>query len=395
MLSVSADYTAAATATIRDPRARVTVTWTDQDIDQSIAASANDENRVTYTDQVADAVESVPYKWFHLSGDCKLTGDFHPMPNAGEDDDYQVGWWGADRCDGSAVWGTPYPTLTVTWDARPVNRLRVVGDDKYAEYPVDFTITLYNGVTLLHTETVTGNAAVEWVLDLSTPYNSVTEMRLAISKWSAASRVVKIVEVYTEVVEVYTDDILSLNLQEERELSDGSLPVGNISANELDLRLQNVDDRFFPGNTDSLLYTVIKAGRKIVAELGFVLPDGSIEYAALGTFWSGDWDVPLSGTHAGTAARDRMDRLRKMIYTSSDVYHDIDLYDLAEDVLTYAQGLMPDLSWSIAAALHDYEIEWAWFERKSVFDCLRDIAGACCGQVYMSREDVLTIVGPL
>ena len=82
---------------------------------------------------------------------------------------------------------------------------------------------------------------------------------IVIKKWSKPGTVVKISEFYTAIVRTYEDDdILSLKLLEELEYKDGTIPIGNVSANELDLSLENVTDRFFSGNTDSILHTLIK-----------------------------------------------------------------------------------------------------------------------------------------
>ncbi|HHV41481.1 MAG TPA: hypothetical protein GXX72_01345 [Clostridiaceae bacterium] len=66
----------------------------------------------------------------------------------------------------------------------------------------------------------------------------------------------------------YFDDIISINLLEEREVSQGSLPVGNISANEIDIRLNNESRKFDAGNRQSPLYQLLKANRRIKAWLG-------------------------------------------------------------------------------------------------------------------------------
>jgi len=396
MIPVSGDFDAAVVATVRDPRARVTITWTDSNIDSTIAASANEENRISYPDTVGNMKTDVPYKWAHLDGVIKADGTYYAMPGtAALADIYEVGWWGATACDGAGDFALPYPTLTVTFAARPVTRFRVVGDNQYNEYPVDFVITCYNGAVLVHTETVTGNTDLNWESELIDPLLSVTEMRLAVSKWSDGDRIVKVTEFYTDLVQQYDgDDIMSINLQEERQLKDGTLPVGNISANEIDIRLQNVTDEFFPGNTGALLHTLIKPNRRIAVEFGFVLPDETIEYVPMGTFWSGDFDIPEDGTYIGTTARDRMELLRKKKYTNSTLYRDYDLYDLMEIVLQDAKLEMDDLTWTIDASLHDYEVEWAWFPVQTYFQTIKDIVSACCGYAYMSREDVLTIVGP-
>ena len=150
-----------------------------------------------------------------------------------------------------------------------------------AEYPVDFTIKLYDATnTLQHTETVTGNALNTWTTTVSEM--GITKQVLTITKWSAASRQVKIMEFFTSIQEIYYgDDIFAINLLEEREVSNGSLPVGNISSNEIDLKLYNKNGVFDAGNTASSLYGAVKANRKIKPYIGAEINKKWSDYTGL------------------------------------------------------------------------------------------------------------------
>jgi hypothetical protein len=120
----------------------------------------------------------------------------------------------------------------------------------------------------MHTETVTDNTDIFWSTDIER-VNEITKMELIITKWSHANRQVKILEFFTSIQETYeTDDILLINLLEEREVSQGSLPVGNISSNEIDIRLVNENGRFDAGNRQSPLYQLLKPNRRIKTWLG-------------------------------------------------------------------------------------------------------------------------------
>ena len=398
MQSVSAEFTAAAIATVRKPKARVTVTWTDPFRDLSISASATDVNLVDHTAQTYDMVESMSRKWFHLDGQTAFSVGSRLMPSSAANavaTGLQVGWFGVTRCDGSANFGLPYPALTIEFDERPITELLVVGDDKYNEYPVNFTVKIYLGVALLYTETVTGNTLVRYTKDISSSgIFEADKIVLTITKWSTASRVVKITEFFTAFTEIYDgDDILSLSLIEEMELTDGSLPIGNISANEMDIKFQNTDDKFNPFNTGSVLYTQMKRNRKIEPELGFELPDGTTEYVPLGVFWSGDWNTPEQESWASTSARDRMELLRKSIYSTSEIYENTTLYTFLETVLEDAKLQMPDLTYSIDARLADYTIPYAWLDRMSHMSAIRTIVEAAMGRAYCNRDGMLIILG--
>ena len=149
--------------------------------------------------------------------------------------------------------------------------LKVIGDTAREEYPVDFTIKLYaQDDTLLKTETVTGNAQIAWQKGLEPQVLDVAKQELIITRWSLPGTCAKIVEFFTSIREVYeTGDLMSVRLLEEREASQGSLPVGNISANEVTLTLNNESKKFDIGNENSPLKNLLKPNRRIHVSVGF------------------------------------------------------------------------------------------------------------------------------
>ena len=299
MIPVSPEFNTAAEATVRKVDALIKITWASPFIDPAVSASTNDDNRASHIEQTHDGTREIVSRWAHLDGVIKANGQYNPMPNTpNTSPTNQVGWYGKTRCDGSAQWATN-PELTITFDPRPVVDLLVVGDSTYQEYPVDFDIDVYEGVTLSYSLSVINNSSVEWSQDVSGEgLNDVTEMRLTIKKWSVPERIVKISEFYTFFQQTFTSDhIGSFGLLEERVLEDGSLPVGNISANELDLAMNNIKitidgdtivDPFFPSNPDTPYNDVLIKNRKVEPSLGFKLASGAYEYVKLGTFWTGD-----------------------------------------------------------------------------------------------------------
>jgi len=393
MYPVSKDYHEKMKATTRRLYGKVQIDWTDPFIDQTITVTANEECRISWKNQVADAIKDVPYKWASLDGSWVLDGTYRLAPDNEDDaEKYQMGWWGSTLAGTGGAFSSPYPTLTMTFVARPIRSLKVVGDSARQEYPVDFDINLYDGSgTLLYTENVTGNTAVKWEKDIAS-VNQVEKIELVITKWSHEGRQVKITEFFTSIQETYYgDDILLINLLEEREVSQGSLPIGNISANEIDIRLYNRDRRFDAGNYNSNLYQLVKTNRRIKAWLG-VEVNGEIEYVPLGTFWSGDWDVPEDEVYAGTTGRDRLELLRQSTYSTSQVLQNVSLYDLAVDILEDA-GLNSS-EYFVDTELQSKIVPWAYFSSKSHRAALKDVAEAALGQVYADRDGIIRVEGP-
>jgi hypothetical protein len=279
---VTQDFIDKTKADRRKVEAKVIIDYTDPEIDQTIDVEGSEDANVSFPEQTADDVESATYKWASLDGSWDLTtGEYHLAPSADKLAQYQFGWWGSQLAGVGGAFSSPYPALTIAHTARPVDSLKVVGDDKREEYPVDFTIKLYDASDLLlHTETVTANTEISWSTTLSSSILDVTKQVFEITKWSHEGRQAKIIEFFTSIQEEYeTDDLMKISLLEEREVSQGSLPVGNISANEISLALNNESGKFDIDSDNSPLKNMLKPNRRIRAWLGMETSPAWSEYA--------------------------------------------------------------------------------------------------------------------
>jgi len=364
---------------------KVEITYTDPFSDSSITVTASEVGRFTHTNQVADNVTNPKYKWLSLH-DNKLDGTYHPLP---ADKEYSVGWWSTSLSDASGVFTTP-PVLTVEFDPRPIYELKVVGDSLLGNYPVDFTIELLDSNdTVLYTETVTGNDQASWYKDIDDVLN-VAKMKLTINKISKPYQPAKVVEFYTVVVETYyTDDLEGIHLLEELEYPSGTIALGAISANEIDITLDNTSKRFSLGNDQSPLNGLLKKNRKVRAWLGVEVVPGEIEWHQLGVFWTTLWKVPDQSVWAYATARDRLELLRLTDFTSSQVYENYTLYQLFELVLQ-DYGLTAE-EYYIDTSLQDIVVPYAWFDRMSHREALQRLAGVAIVQVYCDRSGKIVI----
>ena len=281
------------------------------------------------------------------------------------------------------------PTLTLQFDPRPVQELRLVGDAMLQEFPVDFEISLYDPENnLLHLETVTGNTEADWRKSVS--FENVAKMELEIHRINRPGVVVKVLECFTAVIETYEgEDIISMNLVEEREPQGATIPIGNISANELTVRLSNLDRRFDPGNPDSRLRGLLKKNRRMRAWLGAEIEPGLVEWYPLGVFWTQNWSTPENELWAETYGWDRLEFLRNTDFSTSEVYQNKSLGWLAERVLQDA-GLRPE-EYRIDPELYTIIVPYAWFDRMSHRRALELIAAAALSQVYCDREGIIVV----
>jgi hypothetical protein len=411
---------------ITDPKnrkvfARLEIDYTSISMDESITITTNEEANVSYANQVADSV-NIPYtKILSLDGSCSLDGSYGFAPTEQESYLKQMGWWGSTLSGVDGSFTSPYPTISVEFNPRPITRFTVVGDSKRAEYPVDFNIYLYDSVdTLLYTKNIVGNTSINYLENLISPVTNVAKLSLEVTKWSHDGRQVKIYELYTSIREVYeNEEIISMDLIEEREVSDTGLRVGTISNNQLSFKLDNSSRKFDAGNSNSPLYGLLRPNRRVKGYLGIMkdiewsdYPDyewseiqhltwqeyinlgiePNMEYVPLGVFWTDEWDVPENMAYAQTIALDKLKFFEETEYVVDTVLSDVSLYDLAEDVLL-DYGLTSG-EYFIEPSLADIVIPYVYFpDGISHKEILTEIAEAGLGYVGMDRLGILRIEG--
>jgi len=362
---------------------KLEVTYTDPFLDESIAASANSTGRYTYPIETADNSLETPYKWFSLNNN-KLDGTFHLLP--GNDSNISVGWWSQTMSDANGNFTGVEPTLMISFDPRSMYQLRVVGDNKLNEFPVNFTINLINQFDeIIYDETVTGNTAVNWTKSLDEPILNVVMAKIIIHKINTThSTTAKIVEFYTAVQEEYdTDSIVSINLLEEQMFEEQTLPIGNVSSNEIDVRLYNYNGHFNADNRKSPLYGLLKKNRRVKAWLGTMMHE-EMRWFLLGTFWTTKWDAPRAGLYADFSARDRMELLRISSFEVSTLYQNKSVKWLAQLILNDANVDTED--YVLDDALDSIIVPYAWFDRISHRDALVKLATVALARTYCDRQ---------
>lgn len=400
------DFIAAATANSRCPKAMVEVTWGAGNVDDNVVITWNDINRINRTGQVINGVNASGNKWAYLHPGLIADGSFYAMPE--KDTELQMGWYGTSRVsDGSGNFAVA-PWLQVAHDARSYTAVTVAGDSGYNEYPVDFSLTFTHagGPTVIN---VTGNTQLVYTA-VFTSIKDVTALRLTVTKWSAASTIVKIAQLSGTLIELYkASDIVELSVLEETNSDTGVVPIGNVSANELDLSLMNTDRRFSYGNTDSAYNTSLKSGRKIRLWLGFVIPPWSTDATGdvpgyivdtvngekiglmpYGIYWSKDWISSYESMETRTTAYDIIYRLSQKEFVKS-LNYTATVESIVDDVLNAAKEEIPELTWAVSpdtAAL-------AWnnvaISPKNYMEVLKDISEASLSFTYADRDGVIQV----
>jgi len=366
---------------------KVEITYTDPFTDQTIVGSANETQQYTDPNQTADNVTKTPYRWFTLY-DNKLDGLSHPMDSSLF---AEVGWWSRSLSDADGNFTTS-PQLTMSFDPRGIVSLNVVGEDRSNVFPVDFNISCYSATSeLLRSQEVVGNDQITWKMDLSdNPVSLCTQMVLTVHKINKPLYQCRILEFITSIVQTYTGDdrVVAMHLLEERDITEGSLPVGNITSNELDITLNNTDRYFDPAN-GSPISTLLKPNRRIKAWFGAEVVPDVIEWHQLGIFWTTAWSSPKQDVTTIVTARDRLNLMAQTTYSTNILKFNVSMYQLAEDVMQDF-GLL-STEYSINDSLKDMIVPIAWFDSMTHREALRLIAEAALAVVYCDSEAVVQI----
>jgi hypothetical protein len=247
-----------------------------------------------------------------------------------------------------------------------------------------------------------GNTTVNSTGSFPEPLKNVSMLEFEIYSWSRAGAFVKITSALDNFIAEYDgDDIVNMSILEEAEGSVGTLPIGNISCNELGISLQNIEDHYSVGNTDSLFSNLAVSNRRIEPYIGFVIHNErgqpvNTEYVPKGVFWTRDWNVSLQGTTASTSALDRMGLLQEIEYNGignidnpeavaeETYWENTSLYTLLYEILDDLRiTYMRDLEFQIDDELKSIIISLAFFPKKSYFDIIKTISQAAVSYAYM------------
>ena len=113
--------------------------------------------------------------------------------------------------------------------------------------------------------------------------------------------------------------------------------------------------------------------------------DGKIEYTALGTFYSDEWQVSQDSQWVKCNAVDKLMRLQTKTYVGFPLTNNATMYEITEDILQKG-GLTPS-QYIISEELKNMVVPMAFIPKISVWDALQEIANAGLCKIYMDRQD--------
>lgn len=283
-------YDKAVTASSRRMFARATFDMVDPDA-QTTAVTVSSESEISLKDQVVNRGHgSSDQRVATLELDrWALDGSFVIPPENPADRAGQVGWESADLCGSDGVFALPYPYIELT--IANVSILQAVtlefSNDSLDGHPVDFTVAMWSGATLLKTVEVTGNEG-EYVVIGDFTVDNPTKIRLTVKKWSTPYRRVRLARFMLGLFETWdTSVIQDVDIYTEVTFSGLKIPYSSCT-----IRVENKNHRFDP-YAPNTIFTSIEERQAIVVDLGLRLEDGSVEWISGGTYYqqSAGWSL--------------------------------------------------------------------------------------------------------
>lgn len=324
------------------------------------------------TDSVAaQRYATLEHNLWTLDGTRQILGDVvktdygYIYPNIG---------YASDEDDGSVTLTLPevhtvtIPGVTIWWCS------------EFGEYPSDFTVTAYNGDTVVAQTTVTGNTEQKVLVDCEmSGYDRVTVM---VDKWYLPNHRCRVEKVVLGHMLLMTkDDLMSYTHEQSGDINSGELPKNSIT-----FSINNIDGRWNPANPTGIEKYLMERQR-LTVRYGMDI-DGLVEWIKAGTFYLSEWSAPANGIEASFAARDALE------YMMHDKYTGITSGTLRAivDAAIAQAGLPEDISVSIDNALGNYSATIPEsMSGLTIAEVIQHCANAAGCVMYQDRDGVLRI----
>ncbi|CAH1230665.1 hypothetical protein PAECIP111891_06715 [Paenibacillus allorhizoplanae] len=364
----------------RKTKARVTFDISDTTATGDVSSiTATSDSPLSVKSQLINKVRNSSYKTATLEQDrFKLDGSFSfaddTLANNGE-----LGWSSAVICDASGVFSTAQ-TITFNFNSNHSSAgLTITFDQVMGEYATDFDMTAYDASNaVIATTVVMGNTQV-----IATPLGQLLNYRkvsVIIRKWSKPNRRARVMEVDFGIVKQYTDDnLISINLIEQMDLLSGQLPSA-----EFRFAVDNSDRAFNILNPTSF-YKYLQQKQQVIGEIGVDIGNGVIEYVQIGNYLLQEWQSDEGSLTASFTARTILDSMASFDYENLSASTKT-LYQLAVDMFT----LCAITNYSIDSALSSINTN-SLVKKANCRDILQMIAIAGCANIYVTRDNIITL----
>lgn len=329
MIETSAIYKEQVVQSQVDWKVSARIDYSDYNIDNSIVTYQNQPERASIIEQISNGILTPSFRYLgwgnwqwgnHLrssTSDNFEQGGLSRKPSLADGTFQKTAGKPFGGEFGEEFRGdVDYPKFSVTFLPRFVSQIRAYFDDKLQEWAVDFDVLVFDADGLQSTTSITGNTSVQFEQELLVPVLNATEVQVIVKKWSIPFEKAKLIESFTSVFEEYdSSQIESVEILEEV-IGDRSLsPIGNLTANQCNMTLLNLNRKFDNDNLDSVLAGRVIKNRRV--QPFFQLNDLVNDIVPGGIFYTNEWRVRNESLTAELSAQDIISLMGQSEYRNS------------------------------------------------------------------------------
>ncbi len=274
----------------------------------------------------------------------------------------------------SRVFEKLIPGITITWSP------------EFDEWAEQFTVTAYNGDTVVAEKFVENNFTARSIVWLD--INNYDSIVISVEKWCLPFHRPRIAEIFVGIKNTYVkSDIIDYSNKTIIAPLGDKLPTANV-----EFKLDNRERMYDPDNPTGLTkylmeqqHIRVKYGQK---------SNGKMEYIPGGSYYLSEWKSPQNGITSTFKARDIMSFMNKNYIRGVYASGGVNMYDLALDVFTNAN--LPVASdgsvmYEIGEHLKNYYTT-APLPICTHAECIQYIANATASVILIKRSGVISIV---
>lgn len=367
------------------PESFVEITYTISDPEARVDATAADNGSVEFSNigQTLDGLDKDYRKYATLElNSWLLDGSIDVLPEiVTQDTGFVSSVLSGEDCLFSAK-----PTITISFSTihEPiVPGVTIKWSEAFDECAREFTVTAYNGASVVATKTVTGNTSNLSVVEMDiSNYNKIV---IEIAEWCLPYHRARIEEILVSVIKIFgKSDLMGYEHSQYVDLLSADCPKADVV-----FSIRNETEAWNPDNPEGIWKYLLER-QEIKVRYGYKI-DGAIEWIKAGTFYVGEWTTPSNGIVASFTARDLLEFMQGKFTTSSTT---LTLYNLAEEALTLANLPLQasgTARWSIDSSLSAITVTLPSDFDYTIAEVLQLCANAACCVFYQDREGIIRI----
>lgn len=287
MIKSSEAYQKAIVADGRRMYVKAVIDIIDPDIVQRDVSGSEQQEGLSRPEQLWDKkFESTANYASMEPGRWMLDGSYALMPEDAATRDWEAGYTGAALSDWDGVFPAPQIMQIEFANVSILQAMSVAFSDRPEDgVAADFKVEVFSEGVAYYTKEVTGNN--DPLVSLSGwRGNNPDRIRVTVTRWSLPRRRMRGLEIVPGVYEVWTgNELADVSVKNQGDVSCLTLPYGTAA-----IKMDNQNRRFDPRTKDGVFLS-IEERQGVELYMGPLLPDGTIEYKRLGTFYqsSGGW----------------------------------------------------------------------------------------------------------